>query len=60
MGAPLRFANVIYHGHDRIASARQTTDLAAYKHSTPRCWRAAQVHSITTYVLMDSPKDERA
>lgn len=39
----------------------ETTDLAAYKHfHTEVLGVLPQVHSITTYVLMDSPKDERA
>ncbi|WP_040590592.1 Lrp/AsnC family transcriptional regulator [Sphingopyxis sp. MC1] len=39
----------------------ETQDLAAYKHfHTEVLGVLPQVHSITTYVLMDSPKDERA
>ena len=39
----------------------ETRDLAAYKHfHTEVLGVLPQVHSITTYVLMDSPKDERA
>ena len=39
----------------------ETEDLAAYKHfHTEVLGVLPQVHSITTYVLMDSPKDERA
>ncbi len=39
----------------------ETEDLAAYKHfHTEVLGMLPQVHSITTYVLMDSPKDERA
>lgn len=39
----------------------ETADLAAYKHfHTEVLGVLPQVHSITTYVLMDSPKDERA
>jgi DNA-binding Lrp family transcriptional regulator len=38
----------------------ETADLAAYKHfHTEVLGVLPQVHSITTYVLMDSPKDER-
>ena len=38
----------------------ETEDLAAYKHfHTEVLGVLPQVHSITTYVLMDSPKDER-
>ncbi|GAO78439.1 MULTISPECIES: Lrp/AsnC family transcriptional regulator [unclassified Sphingopyxis] len=39
----------------------ETDDLATYKHfHTEVLGVLPQVHSITTYVLMDSPKDERA
>ena len=39
----------------------ETEDLASYKHfHTEVLGVLPQVHSITTYVLMDSPKDERA
>lgn len=39
----------------------ETTDLVSYKHfHTEVLGVLPQVHSITTYVLMDSPKDERA
>lgn len=39
----------------------ETQDLAAYKHfHTEVLGVLPQVHSITTHVLMDSPKDERA
>ncbi|KTE10763.1 AsnC family transcriptional regulator [Sphingopyxis sp. H115] len=39
----------------------ETADLASYKHfHTEVLGVLPQVHSITTYVLMDSPKDERA
>lgn len=39
----------------------ETEDLAAYKHfHTDVLGVLPQVHSITTYVLMGSPKDERA
>ena len=39
----------------------ETADLAAYKlFQTVVLGVLRQVHSITTYVLMDSPKDERA
>lgn len=39
----------------------ETEDLAAYKHfHTEVLGVLPQVHSITTYVLMESPKDERA
>ncbi len=39
----------------------ETEDLASYKHfHTEVLGMLPQVHSITTYVLMDSPKDERA
>lgn len=39
----------------------ETRDLAAYKHfHTEVLGVLPQVHAITTYVLMDSPKDERA
>lgn len=39
----------------------ETEDLASYKHfHTEILGVLPQVHSITTYVLMDSPKDERA
>lgn len=39
----------------------EAADLAAYKHfHTEVLGVLPQVHSITTYVLMDSPKDERA
>ena len=39
----------------------ETQDLAAYKHfHTEVLGVLPQVHSITTYVLMDSPKAERA
>lgn len=39
----------------------ETQDLAAYKHfHTEVLGVLPQVHSITTYVLMDLPKDERA
>ncbi len=38
----------------------ETADLAAYKHfHTEVLGVLPQVHSITTYVLMESPKDER-
>ena len=39
----------------------ETENLASYKHfHTEVLGVLPQVHSITTYVLMDSPKDERA
>ena len=39
----------------------ETADLASYKHfHTEVLGVLPQVHSITTYVLMESPKDERA
>ena len=39
----------------------ETEDLASYKHfHTEVLGVLPQVHSITTYVLMESPKDERA
>lgn len=39
----------------------ETQDLASYKHfHTEVLGVLPQVHSITTYVLMESPKDERA
>ena len=39
----------------------ETADLAAYKHfHTEVLGVLAQVHSISTYVVMDSTKDERA
>ena len=39
----------------------ETRDLASYKHfHTEVLGVLPQVHSITTYVLMESPKDERA
>ena len=39
----------------------ETADLVSYKHfHTEVLGVLPQVHSITTYVLMDSPKDERA
>ncbi|MBB6424658.1 Lrp/AsnC family transcriptional regulator [Sphingopyxis sp. JAI128] len=39
----------------------ETEDLVSYKHfHTEVLGVLPQVHSITTYVLMDSPKDERA
>lgn len=39
----------------------ETKDLASYKHfHTDVLGVLPQVHAITTYVLMDSPKDERA
>ena len=39
----------------------ETADLAAYKHfHTEVLGVLPQVHAITTDVLMDSPKDERA
>ena len=39
----------------------ETSDLAAYKHFHAEVLgRQPQVTSITTYVLMDSPKDDRA
>lgn len=39
----------------------EAADLVAYKHfHTEVLGVLPQVHSITTYVLMDSPKDERA
>lgn len=39
----------------------ETTDLAAYKHfHTEVLGALPQVHTLTTYVVIDSPKDERA
>jgi DNA-binding Lrp family transcriptional regulator len=39
----------------------ETSDLAAYKHwHTEVLGVLPQVHAITTFVVMDSPKDERA
>ena len=51
----------VTHRHHRVPAAREVADLAAYKRfHTDVLGTLPQVSAITSYVVMGSPKDERA